>query len=312
MKNIAKWLWIVAILAFITFYAIKKRVLVLEMLDSLSLWVLFASASFIFSAKLCLVKNMYFAVRQFTIPFNFSDCFRVYNLTQMGKYIPGSIWQFVGRISVLHDRGISSQAIRDSILAEQLWMSASACILTVVLLLINGPEFIYSALKNYDISFNLRWLLFVISLVILILLIILKNRKISYWVLQLSPPLKVLPVLVLTWFFLGASLWITLLPFATTVPPFFYIVGIYCFAYISGFVVPFAPAGFGVREAILVFALSPYVSSSEAILLAAVNRIIYFVVEVVLSGISMRINLTETLGSPSPQNQNFHLKKDFH
>ncbi|PHR30066.1 MAG: hypothetical protein COA36_01400 [Desulfotalea sp.] len=295
IRNIAKWLWIFSILAFIFFYAINKRVLIIEMLGSLSLWVLLAATVLVISAKLCLVKNMCLAVRQFAIQFNFLDCFRVYNLTQMGKYIPGSIWQFVGRISVLHEQGISSAAIRDSMLAEHIWVSASACILAIVLLLLNGPEFIYSSLINYTTPFHLSWLIAIILLVILTVGIVLfKNCKLSYWIVQLSPPLIALPVLALTWFFLGASLWITVLPFASTVPPFFYVVGIYCFAYISGFVVPFAPAGLGIREAILVFALSPYVGSNEAILLAAVNRIIYFIVEVLLSGVALRIKMTSS------------------
>ena len=70
-------------------------------------------------------------------------------------------------------------------------------------------------------------------------------------------------------------------------PPFAYILGSYCIAYVVGFFVPFAPAGLGVREATIVFAIAPFVGNEIAILLAGINRVLYFAVELLLAGISL-------------------------
>jgi uncharacterized membrane protein YbhN (UPF0104 family) len=58
------------------------------------------------------------------------------------------------------------------------------------------------------------------------------------------------------------------------------IVGLYALAYAIGFLVPFAPAGIGIREAILVAGMSTLISTEEAIVLASLNRIIYIILEV--------------------------------
>ena len=101
--------------------------------------------------------------------------------------------------------------------------------------------------------------------------------------LKLILPSKIIIFnLLFVWIFFGASLWITIIPFTYYSPPYSFILGIYCIAYIAGFFVPFAPAGLGIREPVLVLGLTLFVNIDIAILLAGINRIVYFGVEVLL------------------------------
>lgn len=104
----------------------------------------------------------------------------------------------------------------------------------------------------------------------------------------MMPPLRVVAILAFTWTLFGAAMWVTTAQMMHVPVSLLYLVGAYCVAYVAGFFVPFAPAGLGVREAVLVFAMSPMASIEVGMLLAGLNRIIYFAAELVLAFISLR------------------------
>jgi len=288
LKNSAKWVWMAAILAFIIFYIISKKELIAETVSMLPLEALLASTALIIAAKLCLVVNMRLAANRFNITLGWKECYCIYNMTQLAKYVPGSIWHFIGRITILRQRGVATQPIRDSLLAEHLWVITSAILLSFLLVFTSIQDF-FQAELSYNLSSTLLQLVLVFTCgaTVLSLLFI---RRLSRWLLRLLPPLTALPFLLFIWIFLGASMWVTLQPFVLSMPPILYIIGVYCFAYVAGFLVPFAPAGLGIREVILTFTLTPFMGTDVAILLAAVNRIIYFTVEILLAALCLHQN----------------------
>lgn len=82
---------------------------------------------------------------------------------------------------------------------------------------------------------------------------------------------------------LGASFWVCLRPFLSQGPSWSVVIGVYCLAWVAGFLVPFAPAGLGVREAVLALVLDPVLDPQTSLVVVAVHRVIYLVVEVVLA-----------------------------
>lgn len=290
LKNITKWLWGGAVLGFVLFYIISKRALIVKTYSLLPYDTLLISALLIMSGKLCLVTTMSEAVRRFEMPLRWRDCFYIYNLTQLAKYIPGSIWQFVGRFSILHERGIVKHKIRDSMLAEHIWIISSASMLAGILSFKGVQGFIKTRLPAYSSGLmdDLGLVVLFLLASIAVIFIVLRSRWVICWVKRITPPLRVIPILVLTWVLLGSSLWVTLQPFVDIGPSVFYIIGVYCFAYVIGFFVPFAPAGIGVREGVLTFVLTPFIDADVAIVLAAVNRIIYFAIEILLALFCLR------------------------
>lgn len=282
IKIFAKWGWISGILIFVSIFAIEKRETLASALVAIPIESMLCAVLLILGAKLCLVSNLKTAAKKFGIVVSWREGYRIYNLTQLAKYIPGSIWQFVGRIAILREKNISSIAIRNSLLAEHFWVLGVATLLAIIFSLKNIQEFIYFLSVKQALHSPVLMLIVIVFLVGLILFSIIK-RNLLHSVVNFSPPIFAVLTLVIAWFLFGTSLWITTLPFlGESESTFLYIVGVYCFAFVSGFFVPFAPAGIGVREAVLVFALSPYLETDTAILLAAINRVNYLASEIIL------------------------------
>jgi hypothetical protein len=102
---------------------------------------------------------------------------------------------------------------------------------------------------------------------------------------------------LLLWLALGFSFWITLTPFSSFEIGLVYIIGLYALSYAVGFVVPFAPAGIGIRESVLVLGLMPFLDINTSIILATLNRIFYILIEIVLAAtavVSSRFTHTDT------------------
>ncbi|TLM67929.1 MAG: hypothetical protein FDZ69_03810 [Deltaproteobacteria bacterium] len=285
LKNGARWAWLLAMVTFVVVFAIKRKDLVAAAFSRLSLETLCLSALLILLAKLCLVANMRRAARRFAIRVGWIDAFWIYNVTEMGKYIPGSIWQFVGRIGVLRERNAAPQSIRDSILAEHLWAAGSASLLGVVLAFGTQPELCLSWMCSPDFESKRYWVLALAGAGVgAIAVAVALGRKAIRWMLRLLPTPRAMMVLPFIWLCFGASLWVILFPFLEVKPPFLYVVGVYCIGFVLGFVIPFAPAGLGVREAVLTMALVSYLEPQMLFFLITVNRILNFSVEMLLGG----------------------------
>jgi len=282
-KTVAKWGWVSAVLIFISYYASTKFVIIKKSVAILSPPTIVLAVCAIVLAKCCLSINMRFAASKAGLCISMKDSYCIYNRTQLAKYIPGSIWQFVGRMVILRERGASPAAIRDSLLAEHAWIVGSAALLGVVLVLFSRPDLVEYWVNKVGITKAVYAAILIVAFLFsLLILFMLMWNKFAYWLLRLLPSVRALIVLSMTWVFMGIAFWVILGPFWVTPVPFLYAVGIYCIAWVVGFLVPFAPAGLGVREGILVFAMSPFLPVETAILLSAINRVLCFFSELIL------------------------------
>jgi len=296
-KTAAKWLWVSAVIIFVVYYAWPKRGELLQAAETLGWGAVCLAFFLVIAAKLGLVENMRLACVRFGIHLDWWDCFRIYNHTQLAKYVPGSIWQFVGRIAIYNSRGYEGRNIRDALVAENLAMILVAGALGTLLLLIHNDTYI--ALINKSGTLIEKWpnvgvwsgVFLVTASIVSITVIwrwISKMHTLIRWIIRLMPSLKVITILFLIWTLFSASLWVTIKPFVDHLPPFTQIVGLYCLAWVIGFLIPFAPAGLGVREFILVLGLSSWLNADIALLLAGVNRLVYFFSEIVLAIVGLK------------------------
>jgi len=134
-----KWTWIALVLGSALSFMVTKRDLIAEDFAHFTTPVLVAGASLLALGKLALNATMLIVARRFKIPLSLRDGFYVYNVAQLAKYVPGSIWQFVSRISMLRARHASSRSIRDSIIAENGWLVGSALLLGSALVWLGQP-----------------------------------------------------------------------------------------------------------------------------------------------------------------------------
>lgn len=280
LKDTAKYLWLLMIFVFVSFYGYEKYDYFYLSIQSVSLFLVFLSLFFITLGKVFLVENMRLSAKKNNIDFSFFESFSIYNLTQMAKYIPGSIWQFIGRVAILKKRNVEAKRIRDSLLSEQIWVVGGALIIGVFLIALSAPSDFFKSVSN--IYFVNPYYLSLILFLLIILVFFFRGHAFLQWGLSLLPTLRPILIVLMCWLCLGSSLWILLFSFKSVDEFWLFSIGVYSIAYVAGFLVPFAPAGIGVREAVIVFCLASFISADQAILLAALNRILYFISELVL------------------------------
>lgn len=283
VKKLLTAFWTSASLIFIIIFFWQKRELIGDLLGELNVFVLITAAFSILAAKLCLVVVMRQAASVSGIDLGWRDSFFVYNVTQLAKYVPGSVWHFVGRIALLRNRGASGAAIRDSLVAEQAWIVGSAALVATTAILISRPADLWLLISDNVWISGTSLLIGGGVLVSSFAVLAFKyGAELLAGFRRFLPSKAISAVLLLTWLLLGIAFFITVTSFVETPPPFMFIIGVFCLAWVLGFLVPFAPAGLGIREAVLAAGLMPFLSIEIAVMLAAVNRIIYLSVEVAL------------------------------
>jgi hypothetical protein len=194
--------------------------------------------------------------------------------SQLGKYLPGSVWQYAGRVTLGRSRGISVQTGLASIAVEVVGSLIAAAIVAALALPLAYAFAAWGAL------------------VLLCGIASVFRRGITSAAERLAAPalarvdrttvaasLRAEPVAVglyiLAWGLYGTSFWLTAHSlFAVPASDFLHYVGAFAIAWVAGYVVVFAPGGIGVREAVLVALLSGRLGEAHAIGLAAASRLV--------------------------------------
>jgi uncharacterized membrane protein YbhN (UPF0104 family) len=287
LKTALKSIWWALILIFVTLFLYKNLNTAAEVIDKLPFVTILTSFSAIVIAKFFLALIMHLALLRYAINLTYPRCFSIYNITQLGKYIPGSIWQFVGRITLYREADISNDKIRDTLLLETFWVVFSALSIGLILILLIQYELIGQLLAQSPVIFTNPFLYAVLAVTLITLLVFWRPTLIRY-IRQFMFNTNAAATVLALWACLGFSFWITLLPISSQDISLIYIIGLYALSYALGFMVPFAPAGIGIREAILVMGLAPYIETNTAIVLATINRLFYIMSEILLVLIATR------------------------
>jgi hypothetical protein len=214
----------------------------------------------------------------------YPQALRLYFTAGLGKYIPGTVWQFVGWFYLAQREGVSGLAAGTSLVLTQALSAMAGAMLALGAFAASGSK---DALGQ----------LVPLVMIIPIALIVLQPRLIEA-VLNLGltkigrqpvhfnltrADLAILFVLYLC----SYSLWgLALFLFANALTPLDWVsfapfLGVFPASYALGLVAPFAPAGLGVREAALTYFLSFFVSLPIATVIALLTRPWMIVVELV-------------------------------
>ncbi|MFC1361612.1 MAG: hypothetical protein G8D90_19285, partial [gamma proteobacterium symbiont of Clathrolucina costata] len=278
IKTALKTLWWVVVLCFIFFFLLGNLHRVVDVVKLLPIDIIVYSLLSLTTGKLLLVAIMHQSLLHYKVNFLFSQSFSIYNITQLGKYIPGSIWQFVGKIGMYKSAGIDNKTIRDTILLETFWVVFSAFIFGLLLISFTQYQLLITLTQKIPLIILLAILGTTLFLLLLPQLNHHRKRLHDYCRRLLFTPLSFITALLI-WLVLGFAFWITLTPFSASEIGLVFIIGLYAFSYAIGFAVPFAPAGIGIRESVLVLGLAPFLDINTAIILAALNRVFYIFIE---------------------------------
>lgn len=218
----------------------------------------------------------------------FADCARINLLSQFAKFLPGNFSHHVGRVVLARQAGASAKAVAASILIDLLMLVAVGAILSLLnidALLVVAES--YGGLPSTSM------------LVLVGVCAILAGAAAAYIVLRLVPQLRSrlhLAIMRLRQthllglagsiagvfscnvasFTLGCLSIICLTEAVTgsVETDLLDVLGAYSLAWLAGFILPGAPAGIGVRDAVMLLALRPYVGEEAATAVTAVFRLV--------------------------------------
>ncbi len=201
---------------------------------------------------------------------------RVFFVAQLGKYMPGSVWPLLAQMELGKDLGVARSRSGVGGLVALMIGLISGSVVGVGLLLVTSS----SLLTQY------RWLVLVPVVGLLALVPPVLQRVIDLG-LRLArrdgdphdlPPRALLAAIgwaLLMWLLLGVQCYLLARDLATTTDQLLLVsAGAFAASWVVGFLVVFAPAGAGAREAALVLALSPVMSRADALSLALVSRVL--------------------------------------
>lgn len=180
-----------------------------------------------------------------------------YGFSQLGKYLPGNVFHFAGRHVMGMAAGHSASKLIYSTLLELGLLMASGALIALLLLPLLGIHHLAACL--------------IYVLVLSLLFVLLKYRAsihLAHALLLHSLFLLVTGVVFVLVVALVSS------EFAFEPRLILLILSAYVVAWLSGLVVPGAPAGMGIRELVLLFLLGPWLGSSALLLAILLSRVV--------------------------------------
>jgi glycosyltransferase 2 family protein len=202
------------------------------------------------------------------------DAWRVMFIGQLGKYVPGSIWPVLAQSELGADHGVPRSRSALSVLLSYAVMTLSGAVVAMVTL----PFATASSVAQY------YWIIFLVPVAIALLSPPVLNRLLRF-VLRVSrqPELeqtvsfkglgRTIAWAVAGWTFNGLMVYVLMRQLAGHQQGTLLVsIGAYALAWVVGFVAVFAPAGAGVREAVMVAVLSTRTTPATALTVALVSR----------------------------------------
>jgi uncharacterized membrane protein YbhN (UPF0104 family) len=193
---------------------------------------------------------------------------------QLGKYLPGGAWQYVGRAALARRLGVPLQPAASSLLLEAVCSLVAAALMASFVLADGAPGV---ALGVALLALGLAAFPFAARI-----------PFVRRFVADLRSIRAVLWSYVAVFGLFGLAFWLTAdALYDVPLSDFLVYSGAYAAAWAAGFVVVFAPGGLGVREAVLVALLRGRLGESEAIVLAATSRIAFTLVDLAGGGAAL-------------------------
>ncbi|MDH2416941.1 lysylphosphatidylglycerol synthase domain-containing protein [Nocardioides sp. CER19] len=278
------------VVVLLAFYAVYRNYEALrDDLDRLSPAVI--AASFVPAVLAMLVSLQVWRVlmAELGAPLPFGAAARVFYISQLGKYVPGTMWSVMAQMELGREFKVPRRT------------SAAVGVLVLAVAVVAGTTVavLLLPLAGEDIARRYWWLVLVLPL-----LYVGVHPPVLGWVLTRllkligREPITTLPtwpalrrallLQAVTWLLFGLQVWLLVTglgaPVLASLPA---AVGGYALAYSLGMLAFLLPAGAGIREGTLVLALAGVVTGSTALLVALLARAIATVCDLVFALVEM-------------------------
>ena len=194
---------------------------------------------------------------------------RIWFLANLGRYVPGKVWSVAGMVVMAQREGVQVWAATASTVAVQaLGLGTAAALVAATAPNAASPVRLGAGVAAATLTvLALAWKGALPRLARLV-------GASEEW--RALPANAVLTGSVLTlasWIAYGASFWALARGLGLPGLPFGVASGVFALGYVLGLLALFAPGGIGVREAIYISLLTPYVGSGGAIALSVASRL---------------------------------------
>ncbi len=183
---------------------------------------------------------------------------KIWLISHLGRFLPGYVWQFVGRIAFLSEQGISKKRGLLSIYLESASLVLSAILTALISMLLSTEEFnglslplILTAMVGCVVIMHPK----VLELALNILFTIFKKEKVQVEY-SFRRILLIILYYIAFWFFLSFAFFLFVSSLYKVEPSLFFNVTIaFTTSWVIGFITILAPGGLGAREGSLMLFL---------------------------------------------------------
>ncbi len=214
------------------------------------------------------------------------DAAEVFYVSQLGKYVPGSVWPMLAQVQLGLRWGAPRRVMLGANILLLVVVTTTGILVGSLLLPWSSPD----GLRRY------WWLLALLPPLIILLhprAVIALINKVLGWTgreridarVSTSGLARALMWALLAWALLGIHLLVLMTAYGPVgLPEAAAAAGGMGLAWAAGLAFIPAPAGAGVREAVLVLTLGPFIGSAAALAVALASRVLLLVADVALAG----------------------------
>jgi uncharacterized membrane protein YbhN (UPF0104 family) len=257
--------------------------------DNLSVWILFSFLTLTLLAKIFVYVNFVACLRSLNISLPFHQGLSAFGIIQISRYAPFGFGHHLARYRIFHEKGTPNVKILKSTAYEHLTLLSSSIVLILVLLpvLISRSDTSDQLLLLLS-EVNIDWVPIYLGCIAVGLYVV----KYGYNLFRKFELNSIISfrsriaghILMLTphWVLMGVSFGLIFSQFQSLTPSFWlYLIFLYTVSWLTGFMAFFAPAGIGVREAVLVLGLSSILDLDMALSISLIHRALLFMVDVI-------------------------------
>jgi glycosyltransferase 2 family protein len=216
---------------------------------------------------------------------------RIYFVSQLGKYIPGSVWSVLAQVELSREFKVPVRRA-GTVALLNLFLAAVGAVVVVAVAL---------PFSTHELRHGYWWL----ALLLPPMLALVHPKVIGWWsrllfrLLRREPePMRLsggavvgsLGWMVLAWICYGLQFYVLVVAAAPAdapigLPVALQCMGVFALAWVAGMLVVVLPAGAGVREVILVVGLSTVLPSGTALAVALISRVLLTLGDLLLAGL---------------------------
>lgn len=297
-----KWVWVIAVIGFIVVYFFNHLPETVQYFQSIPPGSIILSVLLLFVGRLFIVFLAMQSVKTGDWHPSYGQMFSIFSISQLGKYIPGGVWHFAARINSYKENNLSNAHVFQTMVIESIWMVSGAVAFVAIMFSIQHALSGAEIIKGIPTT-ELFWTLLPWAAMIawVVGLIIIDRRYPIKRSISLPGRIALLIVLQIgIWLTLGGSYF--LLFQIAGKENIWLVMGGYALSWVTGYVVPFAPGGIGVREAVQVFIFSPIAAPEQIAIISIVHRMLYTITEVILGFIGFFVARKNT-GNSGPNQE---------